>query len=521
MPDHFDESTVGVSNDDPADMEEAIEFFHTTATTVKKAIVNFGKDGASRKSDPTYFSKKLVTFTKLYDELDQNYINILQVDHEKTHPFFITPLESIYTTPDQLLEEAKKHLDLLKNPPGPIPFNIAQHILSSLSPHKQRTNNATATSSDSNRDLNSIIAKLTQEKDELTLQVSELFIQLETSQEEITKLKQANRELRLANHILKLDSFQINPDREQQPTNISTTNSSIPPRNKITDIIKLIPKFNGKPEDLRVYLNKIDDLFSYIDNCDEALFVTVVKTNLTGEAANEIAEEEGLDTWDELKAKLTTSFKQKENHVNDIALLQQTRQGQSETVELFCARIKKVLTKLKSVIPAGTTRNFWFAHSERYALQCLEDGLSDVKIQARLVAEKPKTFQAAVQFVIDTECRLNKNKNATDTSRGNTIKDSGAQSVPTCTYCRKKGHKIEDCRIKNKNPSAEKSEKKFRCEICDRDTHTTAICYKNPKNKKPADTKVESPEKINNISIQPAITDDESIENDTWLTSEN
>lgn len=98
----------------------------------------------------------------------------------------------------------------------------------------------------------------------------------------------------------------------------------------------MIPKFNGKPEELRVYINKIDDLFSYINDGDEAIFVTVVKTNLTGEAALEILDEEGLDSWNELKSKLLTSFKNQENHVKDIALLQQMKQCENENVETFC-----------------------------------------------------------------------------------------------------------------------------------------------------------------------------------------
>lgn len=510
--------------DDSGLISEKIEIFNETAKNIKQQIINFGKDGRNRKANPSYYTNKSAVFSSLYDELRDNFNEIIILNPEKDNVFFSSSLGDIYTFPETFLTEAKNHLDMLNTEcfrASKPAKNFAAHIIQSLTPTKR---NSAATTSNYDSPNDSDIETLKRENNDLTLKLSELFIQLESAKSELTDLKQANRDLRMSNHKLKLEALQGNTYSENNLDNCNPlANYTFPKRNKITDIIKLIPKFNGKPDELRVYLNKIDDLFSYIHDNEEALFVTVVKTNLTGEAATEVAEEEGLDTWNDLKTKLLTSFKQKENHVNDIARLQQMKQGPNENVENFCNRVKIILIKLKSVIPTGATRSFWFAHTERYATQCLEDGLSDVSISARLVSEKPKTFQAAIQFVIDTECRLKKNQIQVDATNFNAKQNihATAPQVTMCTFCNKKGHQFSNCRIRIKNAPTDNpiSTKTYRCDICETDTHTTAICYKNPKNNKSPDTNSNDKETVHTISVEPAAQSESYA--DTWLESEN
>lgn len=145
---------------------------------------------------------------------------------------------------------------------------------------------------------------------------------------------------------------------------------------------------------------------------------------------------------------LIKAFKRHENHVNEIAMLQSLKQNQSESVEIFCNIIKKNLAKLKSVVPIGASREFWFQHTERYAIQCLEDGLRDVEVPARLVAEKKSTLQAAAQFAVDTVNRLN--KNISDAVKDKPNRDYENKSTLFCNYCKKKGHKIDNCELRNK-----------------------------------------------------------------------
>lgn len=75
-----------------------------------------------------------------------------------------------------------------------------------------------------------------------------------------------------------------------------------------------------------------------------------------------------------------------------MTLLNCMHQKPNESVTDFCNRIKQVLNKLKNSIPTGTTKQFWFSHTEKYAIHCLQDGLNDLKIQARLSSVDHTSF---------------------------------------------------------------------------------------------------------------------------------
>jgi regulator of replication initiation timing len=479
-----------------SDLSEKVELFNDTATAVIKGISNYKKDPKDRKKEQNYYEKKLTYFTNLMRDLKVFFNDIVLTDPEKNHDFFSCEIEG--KIPEQVISDLEKIITEITNIINSCPtsnpdivankWNLAKNIVEALGSNDTPNNNS------ENKIINTQaieIKHLSSQIDGYKNQLNALTEELKGIKSELSEMTANNRALRLENHRYRLENLKLISEMNSDMKNDSFQNSTVAQsnKNKISDIMKLVPKFNGKSDELRVYISKLDDLFQYVSENDEALFVTVVKTNLTGEAAIEILDEEDLDTWSELKASLLKSFKNHENHVNDIALLQQMKQNQNENVEGFCSRIKKVLSKLKSVIPVGATRAFWFAHTERYAVQCLEDGLLDVKIQARLVANKPTNFQAAVQFVIDTESRLNKNQVNTqsDTSK--------VKSSLYCRYCRKNNHTIEDCKLRTKNNEKKNSENKteeFKCTICNKNTHTTDICYKNPKNANKADNSEKS-----------------------------
>lgn len=243
----------------------------------------------------------------------------------------------------------------------------------------------------------------------------------------------------------------------------------------INEISKLMPKFNGKPEDLRSFVKKIDDLNIYVktDN-EQARFATLIKLSLTSEAADLLVDEDNLNTWTEIKAMLIKTCSPHINHSNYIALLQKMEQGESESVEAFTLRVKAILKKLKCVIPEGATKQFWFPHCDKYAIQCLEDGIRDIQVQTRLVAAKLDKYHIAAQHAIDIADRL------------------------------KKGSTSKEMKPNPKFTPYKKPDQTYNCTICNKTTHSTDICYKNPKNMN-KETKQEADKKINSIaqSIEP------------------
>lgn len=254
----------------------------------------------------------------------------------------------------------------------------------------------------------------------------------------------------------------------------------------LREILKLIPKFSGNSSELRIYINKINELWSYVkDGRDQAKFITVLKNRLSGEAALLLLEEDGLETWNEIKTILQLNFSIDPNHSNNLAMLQTIKQDSKEDVQSFCNRIKEILTKIKSVIPNGATKSFWFEHNERQAIQSLEDGLKDSTLQSRMIAARKPTFLLASQYAIEVDNRLT-SKNI------NFRSELDKTAVKFCSYCKKNNHLIDNCRLlkentKSKNTDLKQNKPKptFKdCEFCNKNNHTSDICYKNPNNTK-------------------------------------
>lgn len=125
----------------------------------------------------------------------------------------------------------------------------------------------------------------------------------------------------------------------------------------------MVPKFGGKKEELRVCINKCEELWSYIKpGSRQAKFISVLKNNLFDEAALLLLDEDRLNTWEDIKTILNKVFSTDPNHSNNIALLESLGQKSNESVESFCKRIKEILGQLKSVVPEGATKIFCFKH---------------------------------------------------------------------------------------------------------------------------------------------------------------
>lgn len=313
--------------------------------------------------------------------------------------------------------------------------------------------------------------------------------------------------------------------RRHSQSNSQTGTDSEDELFSIKEIIKLIPKFNGNSNDLRVYINKCNELWSFVKKpMDRTRFITVLKNNLSGDAALVLLDEDGLDNWDSIRDVLQSNFNAEPNHSNHIAMLQSMKQRKDETVSDFCKRIKELLNKLKSSIPNGTTKQFWFEHNEKQAIQALEDGLADVKLQSRVVSASKPTFNIASQFAIETDNRL-KSKIISDRS------DSKGSLL--CKYCKSNDHMIENCKKRpakdqKKPQSATTNEKKsddFRCTICSTNTHTTEICYKNPKNKNNGKSDKSAGATANSLSNNHSEINNCDISNSSeyqiWIDSEN
>lgn len=259
------------------------------------------------------------------------------------------------------------------------------------------------------------------------------------------------------------------------------------------ELFKMIPKFSGEKSQLRNYVNIVNDLWAKIpEGPAQSKFISILKINLSNEAEL-ILEDQELITWQQIREIFEKNFKIEVDHAASHAIMQKMKQFPNESVEQFAERIKKVLVKTKSSVPEGTTRKFWHDYNEKLAVQILEDGIFNMKIQSRLVSAKKDTFNEASQYAIDVDARMKIH---------NFESRKVSTTVEICMYCKKKGHKFDDCRLRKFNKEKQevnvKKSNNFKCEYCGLNGHTSDRCFKN-KNRNDKTDKQEK-RKVNNIS---------------------
>lgn len=505
-------------------MEDLVKTLKTFGDNIIKCEINFGKDSSSRKTKE-YYDTKINSFQDLYRKFTDVEKEIVQIEpnHELDYR------ASILDKYEQFLNVLKQGKSNLVKP------NAAAGIMEFVAERQVNTAAQQSTPDNANQ-LKLSLSKI----DELEAELYQARIDLKFLSENHDAFLRENNDLKnsisnLNSQINEIDSIKFEKDsiesqfkalklnfdrvsyekRQLQITlnnSVSSISSTANQQHRsdtgvannqcnsnkddtlftIKDIVKLIPKFSGNRTDLRVYINKCTELYSYVKHGgDQARFITVLKNNLSGDAALLLLDEDNLEDWDSIKDLLNQNFHSDPNHSNHIALMQSMKQKQEESVEDFSKRIKNILTKLKSSIPEGATKQFWFDHTERQAIQALEDGLFDVKLQSRVVSANKTSFNIASQYAIETENRLkSKQSNYAQSSKSNMPK------VPNeflfCRYCKKNNHLIENCKlraknnekkgIKNEENNTEGASEGFKCTICNKNNHTTAICYKNPDN---------------------------------------
>lgn len=503
-----------------------IDNFKSSGANILNAYTNFKKDSPTRKT-LDYFQKRLSTLNGLYAKYNECVAAIDNHDADFEIQFRITVLDE-YQTYLQLLEQGIASQNIVLG-------NAATNIMGFIA---NESSNATARPDSQLKLALQKIDELNAENTSMKSEIESLKTSMSTNNlnlRDYDSLKYEKESLESQLSILRRNYDRVCYEKLQLQIASNSTSashqyergnpgSSRPDDHSslfsIKEIVKLIPKFSGNRSELRVYINKCSELWSYArTGADQAKFITVLKTNLTGDAAMLLLDEDEIDDWDSIKKLLNKNFNEDPNHSNNIALMQRMKQNKDESVDAFCKRIKTILTKLKSNIPDGATKQFWFDHTEKQAIQALEDGLADVKLQSRVVSSKHSTFNVASQYAIETNNRLNSK------SLEHNIQQPQQKNALYCNYCKKNTHSIENCRLRKKNEEikSQNSESKsddWKCTICKRNTHSTDICYKNPKNAKKTAENNSNSAPINIMHTENE-TDNNPASLDVWSDSEN
>lgn len=204
----------------------------------------------------------------------------------------------------------------------------------------------------------------------------------------------------------------------------------------IRDVTKLIPEYNGKEKSLDSFVKKIDKLWTYIadfnDN-DRTQFLLVLQLKLVDKAA-EAVQDNDFDTWDAVKADLIEHITPHRNTEKSELKLCAIKQIFKEDVETYAKRIEDALDTLNRSFSQEDQNDTIKRENDRKARKAFENGLIDPNLRNKAIARGSNTLKEAVDYIIEQELRYTELK--------------PAQSMTFCSYCKKPGHTITECRAR-------------------------------------------------------------------------
>lgn len=245
-------------------------------------------------------------------------------------------------------------------------------------------------------------------------------------------------------------------------------------------ILKFIKPFDGTREKLNAFINNCNSAIELATNPgQENLVLKFILSQLEGKAESACSIKE-FETWDSLKEFLKTQFGEQKHYAHLLADLQECRQGPNENVTQFSLRLETCLSQLLTEVTISNSKKSELAGRlaamQDLALHAFIMGLIP-RISNIVRCREPRTLNEAINFATSEEKIqhysykynvLSKQKNAeprrndsnqraskpNNNDRPSPSTSSSTQSKePFCRYCKRTGHLLEDCKLRQHNNS--------------------------------------------------------------------
>jgi hypothetical protein len=300
-------------------------------------------------------------------------------------------------------------------------------------------------------------------------------------------------EAQLVQQIESLKAELVNLKRQLQP-NVAT-----PTVAKDLSLVSFIPKWTGTDKSLQVneFFQTVESTAN-IGNWSEKdkIQITILRLADTAKAFySGCLELHAPDiTWEKFKAQFLKRFRDVRNDQFHFLQLQTARQKYNEKPQEFADRCRSLAQKTVEKVDDPVLQKCHYDQAERMMLAAFISGLiGNPGQQVRF--KMPQTLEEALQIAITVyEAEIQEKRNETFYSG----------SVPKCSYCKRTGHTLQECRTKWRNSGQGNSptnrESKFwkpnqtqkrvdkgkegftkaqlRCYECDKLGHFASECYR-------------------------------------------
>ena len=238
-------------------------------------------------------------------------------------------------------------------------------------------------------------------------------------------------------------------------------------------ILKFIKPFSGSREKLNAFIQNCDNAISLASSSQEHIVFKFIISQLEDKAQSACSIKE-FDTWCSLKEFLKAQFGERKHYAHLLTELQECRQGSQETVSQFHLRIETCLSQLLTEVTISNSKKSELsgrvAAMEDLALHTFNIGLQP-RIANIVRCRDPKNLNEAVNYAISEEKiqqftykqnALNKFNQNSDRRYSSNISNNKVQkpqfpsSLSVCRYCKKPGHNLENCKLREYNNNKNK-----------------------------------------------------------------
>lgn len=206
---------------------------------------------------------------------------------------------------------------------------------------------------------------------------------------------------------------------------------------EITDIITMIPVFEGHQKDLDYFISTCTTLEAMVKANQKPMFNSIVKAKLKGIALTKMQPLNTLASWDDLKKRLEEKFRKPLTYEIAQDEISHIRQSRTESIDSYGNTMRLALHKLnkasETLSNEEAARRLLREANEKLAVRKFEQGLYNHNLKLCVGARDFTTLDAAISYALQKENLYR------------------IESRPRCNYCKNVGHSERECRQKQRN----------------------------------------------------------------------